>query len=91
MIGFEWLKNGNFIFTWGCEQYKHTIYPSPYSCGVLHKYKKILKDVFVQYGDRYLRSNILFIDEGQHNLEDNSKDICLKIPLFWTFYGSHGR
>jgi hypothetical protein len=37
MIGFEWLKNGNFTFICGHEQCKYTMYPSPYIGGVLNR------------------------------------------------------
>ena len=54
---FEWLKNENFTFIWVWEQCKHSMYSSSmyiYIIGeVLHRYKKLLKDVFVQYGDIY--------------------------------------
>ena len=65
------------------------MYHSPYSGGLLHRYNKLLKDVFLKYGDRYSISNILFIKEGQYRLEDNSKDIFIKMSLCWAFVGSH--
>lgn len=94
MLVFEWLNNWNFIFTWGREQCTHTMYPSyPYIGGLLHRYKKPMKDVFVQYGDRYRASNILFIDEGEYhlenNVEDNSMYNFLKMWSCWKFDGSH--
>lgn len=55
----------NFIFTWGHDKCKHIMYHSPNISEVLHRYKKPLKDVFVQYGDRL---DILFIYEVQYNL-----------------------
>lgn len=96
MIGFEWLKNGNFIFTWGWEQCTHTMYhSSPYISGVLHGYKKSMKDVFVQYADRYKTSYILFKDEGEYHLEDNAEDNSmynyLKMSSCWKFDSSHER
>ena len=94
MNEFKWLKNGNFIFTWGCEKCIHIIYLSrPYTGGVLHGYKKPLKYVFMQYEDRCRISNILFIDEGEYHLKYNSKDNSmynfLKNPSCWKFDGSH--
>ena len=97
---FEWLKNEDFVFIWGREKcICHTMYSSSmyaYNIGEvqLHNiiiYKKSLKDVFIQYGDIYQKSEILFIDEGKYHLEDNSKDNCLKIPSSWTFDGSQER
>jgi hypothetical protein len=56
---------------------------------LLHIYKKQLKDVFIQYGDKYKKLNMLLIGEGQyHNLEDNSEENYLKMPSSWTFDGS---
>jgi hypothetical protein len=50
-----------------------------YIGGVLHIYKKLLKYVFIQYGDRYKKSNILFINEGQYHSKDNSEENYLKL------------
>jgi hypothetical protein len=59
--------------------------------GVLHIYKKLLEDVFIQYEHRYKKSNILFIDEGQYHSKDNNNDNCFKFPSSWTFDGSYER
>jgi hypothetical protein len=94
MSEFEWLKDEKLLFIWVIQQCIHTFYHFPmyaYISGVLHIYKKQLKDVFIQYGDRYEKSNILFIDEGQYHLEDNNKENCLKMPSSWTFDGSDER
>jgi hypothetical protein len=63
MSKFEWLKDEKFLFIWGHQQCIHTFYHSPmyaYIGGVLHIYKKLLKDVFIQYGDRYKKKHIVY-------------------------------
>ena len=54
-----------------------------------------MKDVFVQYGDRYRTSNILFINEGEYhpkdNVEDNRMYNYLKMPSCNKFDGSQER
>jgi hypothetical protein len=91
---FEWLKDEIFIFMWSREQCVHTSYfplMHAYICGVLQFYKKMLKDVFMKYLDRYETSNISFIDEGRYDSQDNSEENCLKMPLGCTFDGSSKR
>jgi hypothetical protein len=50
-----------------------------------------LKDVFIQYGDIYEKSNILFIDEGQYHSKVNNEENYLKMTSSWTFDGSYER
>ena len=58
---------------------------------VLHIYNKLLVDVFIQYGNRYKKSKILLINEGQYVKEDNKEDHFLKLPSNWTFNSSYER
>ena len=47
---FEWLKNEDFVFIWGWEQCKHTIYSSSmyaYIGEVVHRYKNSSNHVFI--------------------------------------------
>lgn len=57
-----------------------------YIGGLLHICKKILKDVFIEYVDRYETLNILFRYESQYYLEDNEKENCLKMTSNWMFH-----
>ena len=52
--------------------------------GELHIFKKLLKDVFFKYGDRYENLNILFTNEGQYHSKESRKDDFLKLQSSWT-------
>jgi len=66
MSNIKWLKDENSYLFGFSNMYTYFVLLTNYAYigGVLHISRKLLKDIFIQYGDGYKKSNIIFIDEG---------------------------